>query len=424
MTNPTAETERNESLDVLRGFALLGILLLNIIGFGLPGAAYSYPGGWITGNLDLFVWGGVELFAEGAMRCLFSMLFGAGVALFTTGQRAKSGAIHYKRNFWLLVLGLIDAYLLLWNGDILINYALGGFVLYWVREVSARRLLIASVVLLSLLTAFNGLMGWGMQQSESAWLEVQAAAPTPVTSEQQALADTWEEFTADYLQEDAAILEELAARRGSYVSAFWWNVGVTNNMLFFVLPLFLFWDALVMMLLGMALYKYAVLEGGRSKRFYQRLMLVGFSVGLLVNGYEVARGISNDFSLLSTFAQMQPTYHLGRLATALGWLGLLMLLLQSDYAPGLRTRLAAVGRMALTNYLSHSIICLFIFTGAGLGMVGTLPRAELYWVVLGIWCLQLWLSPWWLARFRFGPVEWLWRGLTYGTFPDILRRDP
>ena len=118
---PVAETKRIESLDVLRGFALLGILLLNILGFGLLSASYSNPAADLAdgSDLDLAVWASVELFAEGAMRCLFSMLFGAGVVLFTTGGRGKSGVLHYKRTFWLLAFGLFDGYLLLWNGDIL-----------------------------------------------------------------------------------------------------------------------------------------------------------------------------------------------------------------------------------------------------------------------------------------------------------------
>ena len=121
---------------MIRGFALLGILLLNIIGFGLPSAAYSNPAFDVslTAPLTLFTWASIELFAEGAMRCLFSMLFGAGVVLFLTGASAKPGAIHYKRNFWLLIIGLFDAYILLWNGDILVNYALAGAVLYFARK--------------------------------------------------------------------------------------------------------------------------------------------------------------------------------------------------------------------------------------------------------------------------------------------------
>ena len=113
---PTAEQARIQSLDVLRGFALLGILLLNIVGFGLLSTAYSNPGTAMQTVADISVWAGIELFAEGAMRCLFSILFGAGVLLFTTGERAKSAAIHYKRNFWLLLFGLFDIFYSLVDG--------------------------------------------------------------------------------------------------------------------------------------------------------------------------------------------------------------------------------------------------------------------------------------------------------------------
>ncbi|MFT7307243.1 MAG: hypothetical protein ACI9P7_002515, partial [Candidatus Azotimanducaceae bacterium] len=115
---PTSEASRIESLDVFRGFALLGILLLNIIGFGLFSPSYSNPAFDLIGTAtaNTWTWGTIELFAEGSMRCLFSILFGAGVVLFTTGDNAKSGWIHYKRTFWLLMFGLFDAYILLWNG--------------------------------------------------------------------------------------------------------------------------------------------------------------------------------------------------------------------------------------------------------------------------------------------------------------------
>ena len=112
-----------------------------------------------------------------------------------------------------------------------------------------------------------------------------------------------------------------------------------------------------------------------------------------------------------------PTYQLGRLGMGLGYLSVVMLVCQSEMLPRLRRALAAVGRMALTNYLMHSFICMVVFTGAGLGLVGQLERWELYPVVVAIWLFQLWLSPRWLARYRYGPVEWLWRTLTYGRMP-------
>lgn len=412
---PVSEAQRIESLDVLRGFALLGILLLNIVGFGLVSSAYSSPSEAMTGLADLIAWSSVELFAEGAMRGLFSILFGAGVVLFVGGAEGRGAGIHFKRNFWLLAFGLFDAYLLLWNGDILINYALAGALLYFVRDVKPGRLLATAIVLFVMLSAFYGVTNLALSTTQQAALQVEQADDVDSLDPRiLEAAQQWEDFAGDFQLSAEQKAQELAARQGSYGSALAWNAKKTNEMLTFVLPLYLFWDALVMMLLGMALYKYGVLQGTRSPAFYKKLMWGGFSIGLLVNATEVYRAIDNDFALLSVFAQMQATYHIGRLGMALGYIGLLLLLINSSILTGLRARLASVGRMALTNYLMHSFIALLLFTGAGFALVGELTRAQLYAVVFAIWVVQLWLSPWWLARYRFGPVEWLWRVLTYG----------
>ncbi|MCR9261954.1 MAG: DUF418 domain-containing protein [Pseudomonadaceae bacterium] len=412
---PVSEAQRIESLDVLRGFALLGILLLNIVGFGLVSSAYSSPSEAMTGLADLIAWSSVELFAEGAMRGLFSILFGAGVVLFVGGAEGRGAGIHFKRNFWLLAFGLFDAYLLLWNGDILINYALAGALLYFVRDVKPGRLLATAIVLFVMLSAFYGVTNLALSTTQQAALQVEQADDVDSLDPRiLEAAQQWEDFAGDFQLSAEQKAQELAARQGSYGSALAWNAKKTNEMLTFVLPLYLFWDALVMMLLGMALYKYGVLHGTRSPAFYKKLMWGGFSIGLLVNATEVYRAIDNDFALPSVFAQMQATYHIGRLGMALGYIGLLLLLINSSILTGLRARLASVGRMALTNYLMHSFIALLLFTGAGFALVGELTRAQLYAVVIAIWVLQLWLSPWWLARYRFGPVEWLWRVLTYG----------
>ena len=419
---PVADKDRIESLDVLRGFALLGILLMNIIGFGLHSTAYNNPGSWMPGGADVFVWAGIDIFAEGAMRCLFSILFGAGVVLFTTGAAGKSASLHYKRNFWLLLIGLFDAYVLLWNGDILVNYALAGVLLYLVRNAAPGRLMTMAVVLIVLMSLMYAGTQFGMGMArEAATVVAEAEDPEALSESVRQGAAQWESFASDFELSDEALAAEYAARRGSYLSAFQWNVGATNNMLLFVLPVILFWDALAMMLLGMALYKYGVLQGERSTGFYWRLVAGGFAVGLVTNGFEVYRAISHDFSMLESFAYAQPTYHVGRLGMAMGYLGVILLLVHKGAWTGLRRRLAAVGRMALTNYLMHSFICMLVFTGAGLALLGELTRAELYIVVLAIWILQLIASPWWLARYKFGPLEWLWRGLTYGRWPALSR---
>ena len=139
---PVRESQRIESLDVLRGFALLGILLLNIIGFGFISSGYVAPSLTIQSPADIAAWILVDLTAEGAMRGLFSILFGAGVVLFLGRDGNGRSWLHMKRTSWLLIFGLINGYLLLWTGDILVTYALCGLILFFARNVSGRRLLI------------------------------------------------------------------------------------------------------------------------------------------------------------------------------------------------------------------------------------------------------------------------------------------
>tara|TARA_R110002072_G_scaffold36301_3_gene106996 strand:+ start:28548 stop:29855 length:1308 start_codon:yes stop_codon:yes gene_type:complete len=424
---PTSETNRIESLDVFRGFALLGILLLNIIGFGLLSPSYSNPAFDLIGSsaANSWTWGTVEVFAEGAMRCLFSILFGAGVVLFTTGNNAKSGWTHYKRTFWLLVFGLFDAYLLLWNGDILVTYALAGAVLYLLRNKSAKTLFILSGALVLLMSLQHLGMAVALKQASILHEEVMTADAAgqsdTVPADKRAAADSWRDFANDFTLDAESINAELVARTHNYPAVLYWNTKKNAEMYSMVLPMFLIWDALAMMLLGMAFYKTGVLQAVRAPVFYTKMMVFGFGIGLLVNGYEVHSAYTSHFDLFATFAQMQPTYHIGRTGMAFGYIGLLGWICQQGYLKSLTTRLSAVGRMALTNYLMHSLICAIIFTGLGFGLLGQFQRVELYAIVIGIWLFQLWLSPLWLMKFRFGPVEWLWRTLTYGIAPAFKR---
>ena len=397
---------------------MLGILLLNIVSFALHSGAYFMPAFSLVSSSDYLIWAGVEIFAEGAMRSLFSMLFGAGVALFA--DTGKTAAVHYRRNFWLLVIGLIDAFVLLWSGDILVNYALAGFVLYFVRNVRASRLLTAAVILLVLLSAMYALMHLGMSQLRDVASDVATSGLEP-TMQQQEMISQWEAFKETQDPSPETIAAELEERRAGVLSAYRWHAQTFLALLGFALPVIMFWDALVMMLLGMALYRYGVLKGEQSRGFFVKLSVLGFAVGIAVNATEVYRAYTSDFELLSTFPYLQWTYHLGRLGVALGWLGLIVALLKLRSLQEVTSRLAAVGRMALTNYLMQSLIGLILFTGVGFGWVGQFSRSEIYGFVLAIWVFQLWYSPLWLARYRFGPVEWLWRGLTYGRFPSNRR---
>ena len=417
--------DRIESLDVLRGFALLGILLVNIVAFGLVSSAFLDPGIYLTpiGGIDYIVWAFIELSSEGAMRTLFSILFGAGVVLFVTGSTAKSGWLHYRRNFWLLVFGLINAYIFLWPGDILVTYALSGFVLWFVRNWKARSLLILATFLILIGSLQNFAMKNTLEIARDAAeeMKISISKGEEFSEETAAWAQGWIDYEEDNQAEIDNIPNEIKKRTSSYSSAYEYNLEKANEMIYFVLPFFLFLDALMMMVIGMALFKLGVLDGGRDIKFYIRMMCVGFLTGISINAYEVLLITNSNMDIIETNPYFRFTYHFGRLFMGLGYLGLVILLIKIEKLESLRFRLACVGRMALTNYLMHSVIALFIFTGAGLGLLGKFSWSQLYLFVLLIWVIQLYVSPLWLKYFYFGPVEWLWRLLTYLKIPKMVK---
>ena len=417
--------DRIESLDVLRGFALLGILLVNIVAFGLVSSAFLDPGIYLTpiGGIDYIVWAFIELSSEGAMRTLFSILFGAGVVLFVTGSTAKSGWLHYRRNFWLLVFGLINAYIFLWPGDILVTYALSGFVLWFVRNWKARSLLILATFLILIGSLQNFAMKNTLEIARDAAeeMKISISKGEEFSEETAAWAQGWIDYEEDNQAERDNIPNEIKKRTSSYSSAYEYNLEKANEMIYFVLPFFLFLDALMMMVIGMALFKLGVLDGGRDIKFYIKMMCVGFVTGISINAYEVLLITNSNMDIIETNPYFRFTYHFGRLFMGLGYLGLVILLIKIEKLESLRFRLACVGRMALTNYLMHSVIALFIFTGAGLGLLGKFSWSQLYLFVLLIWVIQLYISPLWLKYFYFGPVEWLWRLLTYLKIPKMVK---
>ena len=166
------------------------------------------------------------------------------------------------------------------------------------------------------------------------------------------------------------------------------------------------------MILGMALLRLGVLQGDRPTGFYVRLALVGYLIGIPVNAWSVFSWVSSGFNLMQAPFSYAP-YHVGRAAVAMGHLGLVMVVFKRGWLPGLIARLSAVGQMALSNYIAHSLICSFVFYSHGFKLIGQLQRYQLYFVVVGVWIFNLLWSPIWLRHYRFGPLEWCWRSLTY-----------
>jgi len=398
---PTEPEDRIVSLDVLRGFALLGILVINIWLFALPTIGWINPslyGDFSGGNYA--AWLVSHVFFEQKFITLFTFLFGAGIVLFAESKEQKgqpARRLHFRRTFWLLVIGLAHAYLL-WHGDILVAYALCGFIVVFARNWRPKRLLILGLILFMLPTALYLLSGVGYTAADT---ETQA--------------EIEESILAGFGADSGSIDTEIAAYQGSWLGQVEYRAPevFTQQTLGFAFELF--WTVSGLMLIGMALYKWGVLSNERSTSFYRRLLAAGGLSGLtlILTGVWYREFIGWDTGYVLLFARQ--FNYVGSLLLALGYVSLIMLLCRAAAGGRVATALSAVGRTAFSNYLLQTVVATTIFYGHGLGLFATLGRLELLGVVLLIWAIQIPLSVAWLNRFRFGPVEWLWRTLTYGS---------
>ncbi len=185
--------------------------------------------------------------------------------------------------------------------------------------------------------------------------------------------------------------------------------------------LFYGWRVLALMLIGMALMKTEVLSAGRSASFYRNMMLICYAIGLPLTVYSAFDLYAHEFAALYVFQAGSIPNYFGSIIVGLGHIGLVMFLIKGGIMQKLLQRFAAVGRMALSNYLMHSVLLTTVFYGYGLGLFSSISRFGQMGFVVAVIVLQLLLSPWWLARYRFGPVEWLWRSLTYWKRQPMLR---
>ena len=423
LTAAEPNTDRIETLDFLRGCALFGILLMNITGMGLA-EAYTNPmnSGGATGA-DLWAWIVTQVGFEGTQRAIFSMLFGAGVLLFTSraerAGRPDAVDLFLRRTLWLIAFGLVNAWVLLWGGDILYFYGITGLFVVAFRKLPARTLLTIGLAGLLFNTALGGYDSWQFHkaQTEAAAAAALQKAGKPLSDEQKGAIEAWEKKSERYVAKTKDVAEETKKMQSGYVSA--WP-RVTRDVSFmesWFLYRF-FFDVFAMMVIGMALLKAGVLTLEAPARLYWAMMAGGYAIGLATNIYETRLIIDSGFTA-TAFARADITYDVGRLGMTAGHLGLLLLFCRSGLFGWFRRSMAAVGRMALTNYLTHSVMALVLFVL--LGQFGRFARHELYYIVFAVWAFQLIVSPIWLRHFRFGPVEWLWRALTYGKAPAFRR---
>ena len=394
-TRPTPKIDRLVGIDALRGFAVLGILMMNVQGFAMIGEAYQWPPAQMDlEGANLTVWAIARTFFAVKFITIFSALFGAGVILMV-GEGPDTGK-HYRRMLWLLLFGAIHAYVFWW-GDILFSYALGGMLVVLARRMSVRSLTIFGLSLIAL----TALMMVGALASFNLLEEFDPAA--------KGFAKTAEDLS-----------ETVALYQSGFVERLPYNFG--HALAGQAFGLIMFGGRIIgVMFIGMALFKSGFLKSQWTVGAYLVTALIGLIVGLGLSGYSAIYWIERDFDPLVMWASDGLNY-VGSLFAALGYAAVFMLLAKTGAFKAIIGVFAATGRMALTNYLSQTLIMTFIFVGfPGLGLFGEVERTGQAAMVLGVWALQLSWSPLWLARFQFGPMEWVWRSLTYGRFVPIRK---
>ncbi len=425
---PISPSQRIEAIDVLRGLVLLGILFINMPVFGLPHWASENPKvASDFGALDWWAWFGSEVLWHGKMRAIFSMLFGAGVVLMTRHAeasgpegRANAADIYYRRLLWLIVFGIVDGYLLAWPGDILYWYGLIGLLLFPLRNLKARTLIIAGV---ALIVVGIGIGAMKHQRQKHELQEVVAIRAErnvgrEITKEQRKTLEKWEDHVKDRFPPPEAIEKEVKARRGGYVSVVESVAPITMG--WNSSPIYRDFDILPMMLLGLGFARAGVITGRRSTRFYALLAAVCLPVGYFVGVLEPLAfsrsGFDPEFIMpwASGGVWGRPAQ---RLLLALGYLGVVMLAARVAVLALPLRAIAAAGRMPLTNYVGQSVICLFIFSGVGLGKFGDLSRSQLMLLTVVIWGSQVIFGVLWTRRYAYGPMEWAWRWLAYRRKP-------
>lgn len=393
---------RITSIDVLRGIAVLGILPMNIQGFSMVGAAYWNPTAY--GDLrgaNLWVWLLSHLLTDQKFLNIFCMLFGAGIVLFASNAEASGrqpAPLHYRRMGLLVLFGILHGWLL-WSGDILFDYGVCGMILFPLRELRPRALVaigLAAMAVASGIQLAYGASAAHWPASDLREVKEQLWQPTP-----QEVAGELAEFRGGW----RAQMQARAADAFSMETFFFWAWGL--------------WRESGMMLAGMALFQWGVLSARRPAAFYWRLIAAALCVGIPVTLYGTLRDFAHAWDFLySFFYGMQFNYWASPLVS-LGWIGAAMLACRAAALPAATRVLAAVGRMAFTNYILQTAICTTMFYGHGFGLFGKVERTGQFAIVLGVWAVELAISPLWLRHFRFGPLEWIWRSGTYGRWEPL-----
>lgn len=389
--SPIESSERIHSIDVIRGLAILGIFLVNMPSFYAP-ILYLDPAEWWSGGLNQGTNTFIDIFAQASFYTLFSFLFGFGMILFKERAVAKGYSFYpliSRRLFVLLLLGCIHAFLI-WHGDILISYAIVGAVFLLFHKSKPLTLLIWALCLIFIPSIlFAGLMFvavlFAPEVSDIAFNEQLAIASAEVYS-----SGSFADITLQRISD-------------------WYFVNNLANGFFLIITL------LPMFLLGAYIAKTKMLSNvedniKKIKTLWGISLLIGVPIKLLP--YITSKNVATDF--------LQDT--IGGPGTAMFYATSIVLLMRLPLWRKILSPLASVGRLSLSNYLFQSILCTTLFYGYGFGLYGKVEPFTGLLLAIAIFILQIFLSIIWLKKFRFGPVEWIWRSLTYLQKVEIRKK--
>ena len=425
-------TARLDVLDAVRGFALCGILLIN-----LPHMAWLMDSdepvrGVREGGLSTFLWWIQMLLVNGNMRGLFSLLFGASMLLFLAkaergrATRAEANRLMLRRLFWLFMFGVVDMTLLLWPGDILNIYAVAGLIVLPFATARPRTLAISALITIVGVSTYMAAHQLPKRAiiAQGPALEARAAAAHSLSADDREKVEKWRAMRTGQLAKPEKITSERAIRLAGYVDNFRYFSRLSWEWLVDWKDTFRWvFDAVAFMLVGMLLYRLGWIQGEASRRTYLTVALVGYALGVPLKTLEALRdwhmmmGVASpEFSM---FLLPAITLQCARLLVTLGHAGLFLWCWKTF---NLRlVPLQALGRMAFTGYLGQSILAASIFSGFGLALWGRLSLAELWLTAAIIWAIEIAFAMVWLSHFAMGPFEWIWRALTYGHPPGKLR---
>ncbi|GAA6151273.1 DUF418 domain-containing protein [Pseudoteredinibacter isoporae] len=403
--------ERINSIDTIRGVALLGLLTMNLVGMAMPFGAYLQPLAYRADDmLNLPIFSIFFVFSDQKFMGMFSLLFGASVMLLIERLQSKgepSLGVHYRRNIILIVMGLAHgAYL--WEGDVLLIYGFCALFLYPLHRCSPWVLTLFAVVLLAASAYSAGnFAGSIVDYSVDELYELRQLFNPSAES----IADDKQLYSLSY--------QEIVAARWSIDE----EIDVALMQFDVMMLMSSLYRAMGMMCLGMALYKWRYLHGQLPMALYKYGVSAGLLIGLPLAFWAWFAGVNSHWSIEGYLDHwgVLPVNTLASVFLVLAYISGIALLCRIQWAPYVQKRFQAVGQTALSNYLLQSLIGTTLMYGYGLGLWGELARWQLVMIMLMIWGLQLWLAPWWLRYFRQGPVEYIWRCLTYFSLPPLRK---